>query len=186
MAIPGMSGATPSDPSFSAEAPIQSKKENYGPLFEPDPQVDLYRQINEDNYFRGETAKEKAENFIKANAKNMVYTSKWFRPDYITYTPSKGSKMTYGQFRERLGIPPGIIRATNGGDKSIIDEKVIDKPVKVTVDQIGWYEMRMTDYEAADARYQRENGNPYGGYDRQYNNSGEVSDMAKKYIKNQN
>ena len=186
MAIPGMSGAAPMDPNYSASDPNQSTEANMDPLFNPDPQVDLRRQMNEDNYFNGKAAKERAENFIKANADNIVYTSKWFSANYITFTPPQGSKMTYGQLRGQLGIPPGVIRATNGGDKSIEDKKVIDKPVKVTVDQIGWYEMRMDEMEAADARCRRDHGDPYGGYDRNFDGSGEVTDMIKKHVKNQN
>lgn len=191
MAIPGMSGAAPMDPNYNMDSPVVQPEQN----------VEMFKygdDFSQENYQRGNAAKASAEQFVKANAENLEYTSKWFDPDYITFTPPEGSKMTYGQLREALGIPPGLISKTNPPKQSlidrvlgnevdpkdkVIDKNVINKPIKIPVDQIGWYEMRMTDVEAMDARGQRANGNPYGGYDRNFRSNSEVSDMIKKYVK---
>jgi len=195
MAIPGMSGASAPEPSYSTPSPSTIESEDARAVFSAN-----YDEFEQENFQRGQIAKQQATDFIKDNANNISYTHKWFDTDYITFTPPEGSTMTYGQLRKQLGIPPGLISKTNPPEQSfidrilgkpvpkdeeVIDKNVIKKTIKIPVDQIGWFERRMDDVEAVDARGQRANGNPYGGYDRNFKDNSEVSDMVKQYVKDQ-
>lgn len=185
MAIPGMSGASPME-SSSSISPSTAPEPTPEPLFSGDG----FDEIDRDNYNRGQQAKASAEKFIAENTNNITFTGKWFSPDYIIYTPPKGSKMTYGQLREKLGIPPGLLSEENNikpqteedRKKKSRDDYVISGPVKVTVDQIGWYEKRMTTMERDVAKGFADHGDKYAYYDRNYLESSEVSEMIKEKL----
>ena len=112
---------------------------------------------------------------LKGNKKNIELNTPWIGTDYIIF---KGNgKMTYGQLREQLGIPPKVLSETN--DKRLRDEQIV-KNVRINIEDIGWYERpRMDEMEARDVRFQRSHGNNHAGYDRAITNK-EIINFLRK------
>ncbi len=139
----------------STEAPDQSVNinfQNYGP---------------DENYLRAKETKEQVTAFIKANKDNMELVIPYlFDCDHIMIAGD--GKMTYGELREILGIPPQILSETN--NKKLKDTDIVEN-ARVNLTDIGWYPLTPQDStEAADYRAQREAGNHHAGYDRSLNN----------------
>ena len=161
MAVPEMSGVTPIQPQTSVNE-VSAAGSTEQVVFDP---ID---ERYEQNKLSAEQTRKNVNAFAKKYGNYIKYTDKWFTSDYITLTLPEGVKMTYGQLRKSLGIPKGVLRKMNGGDKSIIDKNQINGSVKIDVEAIGWYERAMGEMEAHDAIVQRNYGNPYGGYDRAF------------------
>ena len=121
-----------------------------------------------------ENTKESVQNTLQSNKKDFELKIPWIGTDYVIY---KGDgKTTYGQLRERLGIPPKVLSETNG--KRLTDEQIVEQ-TRINLDDIGWYPVTpQSDIEAQDIRAQRNYGNHYAGYDRAVNNND-----IKNYLK---
>lgn len=106
------------------------------------------------------TTKKSVQNTLKSNKKNIELHEPWIGSDYITF---KGNgKMTYGELRQNLGIPPKVLSETNG--TKLTDNQIV-KETKIYLDDIGWYETTPeSQEEASDIRAQRKYGNNYAGY----------------------
>lgn len=139
----------------SAEMPESSTEinfSNYGP---------------DENYIQSQNTKERAEKFIKANkSKFELVQPLFFGSDHFKV---KGDgKMTYGQLREMLGIPPKVLSETNG--KRLKDSDIVEN-AKINLSDIGWYLlMPETEWEAVTYRSLRNNGDNHAGYDRSVSN----------------
>lgn len=122
----------------------------------------------DENYFQAKATKEQVENYIKTNKNKFELVEPFlFDSDHLKI---KGDgKMTYGELREMLGIPPQVLSETNG--KKLKDTDIVEN-ARINLADIGWYELIPQDkIEADDYRAQRQNGNHHAGYDRSINNN---------------
>lgn len=129
-----------------------------------------YNRIDEENYQRGKFVKAETEKNLKELKGKMELHDEWYHAitgeDYVKF---KGDgKMTYGELREKLGIPPRALRERNGGKN--VDTDVIKGTIEIELCDIGWFERRMDDMEAADARAMRAHGNYRAGWERTVTN----------------
>lgn len=110
--------------------------------------------------------KKSVQNTLKSNKKSIELHEPWIGSDYITF---KGNgKMTYGELRKNLGIPPKVLSETNG--KKLSDNQIV-KETKIYLDDIGWYETTPeSPEEASDIKAQRRYGNNYAGYTKALSN----------------
>ncbi|CDE45394.1 unknown [Clostridium sp. CAG:768] len=124
-----------------------------------------YSDNTEDIVNQANTAKS-VKNTLRGNKKNIELHEPWIGSDYIIF---KGNgKMTYGDLRQNLGIPPKVLSETNG--KRLTDNQIV-KETKIYLDDIGWYETTpMSAAEASDIRAQRRYGNNYAGYSKAISN----------------
>ena len=129
-----------------------------------------YNAIDDENYHRSKIVKEETKNNFKNLKSKMELHDNWYHvivgEDYVTF---KGDgKMTYGELREKLGIPPRALRERNGGKNT--DADVIKGTIEIELNDIGWFERRMDDMEAADARAMRAHGDYRAGWERTVSN----------------
>jgi len=136
------------------------------PTTEATPDLNFQYGGDVERIYMERNTKESAVNTLKANKNNIELKIPWIGTDYIKFNGD--GKMTYGQLREQLGIPPKVLSETNG--KSLRDEQIV-KDVRINLDDIGWYEIpNMSAEEGRDVRAQRNYGNNYAGYDRAITN----------------
>ncbi len=125
---------------------------------------------SDDDYTRGQAVTEDVKQNLKSLKNNIKLDEALFGlfgTDNIRVTGD--GKMTYGQLRDKLGIPPRILGQVN--NKELKDSDIIKGEVRVNLEDIGWYETTpQFDFEAQDNQYQRANGNYTAGYDRQISN----------------
>ena len=128
-----------------------------------------------DEIINRQNTKKGVEQSLKAYKGNIELNIPFWGDDYIIF---KGdNKMTYGQLRERLGIPGGVLSETNR--ESLEDDDKIATDTKIYLNDIGWYEVYPEfEGEAADIRAQRRYGNHHAGYQRAVTN-----DDIKKWLK---
>lgn len=121
---------------------------------------------NTEDVINQSNTKASVQNTLKANKKNIELHEPWIGSDYINFTGD--GKMTYGQLRQQLGIPPKVLSETNG--KKLTDNQIV-KNTKIYLDDIGWYETTpQSSEEASDIRAQRRYGNNYAGYTKAISN----------------
>ena len=129
-----------------------------------------YNEIDSENYQRAKIFKAETEKEFKNLKSRMELHDEWYHAitgeDYVKFTGD--GKMTYGQLREKLGIPPRALRERNGGKNT--EAEVIKGTIEIELTDIGWFERRMDDMEAADARAQRRYGNYRAGWERTVTN----------------
>lgn len=80
--------------------------------------------------------------------------------DYITFTGD--GKMTYGELREKLGIPPRVISERNGGHK--VDNDIIEGSIEIGLGDIGYFDRRKDEDDAAMTRFYNKQGDYRYGY----------------------
>jgi hypothetical protein len=129
-----------------------------------------YNAIDDENYHRAKIVKQETENNFKNLKGRMELHDNWYHAivgeDYVTFQGD--GKMTYGELREKLGIPPRALRERNGGKNT--DADVIKGKIEIELNDIGWFERRMDDMEAADARAMRAHGMYRAGWERTVSN----------------
>ena len=121
----------------------------------------------DENFLQGQITKEVVLKSISANKEKMELVVPFlFGEDHLVIAGD--GKMTYGQLRDMLGIPPKVLSETN--NKKLADNQVV-KDIKVNLSDIGWYQLIPQDSaEAADYRRMRDYGDNYAGYDRSLSN----------------
>jgi len=144
-----------------ADQPVNIDFQNYGP---------------DENYLQAKETKKQVTEFIKANKDNMKLVVPFlFDCDHVKIAGD--GKMTYGELREMLGIPPQILSETN--NKRLKDTDIVEN-ARINLTDIGWYPVTPQDStEAADYRAQRKAGNHHAGYDRSITNE-DILKMFKK------
>ena len=145
---------------FSAPATSVNASENNGV------NISFNYGANSEDVVNQAATKKNVEHTLKANKENIELHQPWIGSNYITF---KGNgKMTYGELRHILGIPPKVLSETNG--KKLTDNQIV-KETKIYLDDIGWYEtIPQSSEEASDIRAQRRYGNHYAGYSRALSN----------------
>lgn len=153
---------------ISAAAPLTSTSAAASASEAAAPEIQFPSGADLENYQAGKAKKQDVTNTLKNLKKSgqMEYSGAYFGfigKDCI-YVKGNG-KMTYGQLRHGLGVPPRVLSETNG--KKLQDDQKISGQVRVNVEDIGWYAIT-PEYsnEAADIRAQRAAGNHFAGYDR--------------------
>lgn len=130
------------------------------------PQV-VFDQFPSLESFERTNVHDSVKKFLETNKGNIEVDTSWYHifvgNDHITFTPN--GKITYGQLRENLGIPPKILSTTN--NKKLTDDQEIKEPVKINIDDIGWYAQQdLYPEERAVNQSLRDGGVLTAGYDR--------------------
>ena len=160
-----MAGLSPLDPSGNVNS-VASASSATSASSTTNEVADFGRYPDED-YYTGQAVKKETTDFIKKHKGSMKLDDSWYHfiigEDHITYTP-KG-KITYGQLRDQLNIPPKVLSETN--KKKLKDDQVIQGSVRINLSDIGWYpQTGLSSAEQAVNRNLRANGVPTAGYDR--------------------
>lgn len=129
-----------------------------------------YDEIERENRMTNKATKEKVTQNLKAMKSKIELHDNWYHfiigDDYIKL---KGDgKLTYGDLREKFGIPPRALSQTNSGNFK--DSDIVRGSVEIKLEDMGWFERRMDEMEAADARAQRNYGNYFAGWERTLTN----------------
>ncbi len=140
---------------------------NSAEMSEATPDINFNHYGPDEDYFQAKSTKDQVKNYLTKNKNKFELVEPFlFGSDHFKV---KGDgKMTYGELRKMLGIPPKVLSETNG--KKLKDTDVVEN-IKINLSDIGWYEMAtQTKDEAAVYRAERRSGNPYAGYDRSVSN----------------
>ena len=164
-----MAGMSPVDPTGNVNSVASTSKATS--TSSSTNEVADFGRYPDDDFYTEQAVKKETTDFIKKHKGSMQLDDSWLHfligEDHITYTP-KG-KITYGQLRDQLNIPPKVLSETN--NKKLKDNEIIKGSVKINLSDIGWYpQTGLSRDEQAVNRNLRANGVPTAGYDRAVTN----------------
>lgn len=125
--------------------------------------TDSYEIDQSNKYLASDTRRKTVAN-LDALRSQIELHDEWYHAiigqDYITFTGD--GKMTYGELRDKLGIPPRVIRERNGGNN--VDADVIKGSIEIELRDIGCFDRRKDEDDAAMTRFYNGQGDYRYGY----------------------